>query len=69
MIAAGLDASTMTYKSANYRGFTLHENYGSWRLEFGDKSVEIFYCPFCGKQLNKWDWAATRRKENFEKYF
>ena len=69
MRAAGHDGSTTNYESASYRGFTLYENYGTWWLEFDGESAEIFYCPFCGKQLNKWGWAAERRKENFEKYF
>lgn len=71
MIENGHDMHNTTSRSVDYRGFTLLENYGTWHLEFDAdvrKSVEIFYCPFCGKQLNKWHWAADRRRENFEKY-
>lgn len=70
---AGCYMNTTTYKSVNYNGFTLYENYGVWYLEFQDKpfdsnAIEIFYCPFCGRKLNHWRWAKARRKENFDKY-
>lgn len=71
MIESGIDMHNTTYKSIDYRGFTLNENYGTWDLRFVNdiyKSVEIFYCPFCGKKLNRWDWADNRREENFKKY-
>ena len=71
MIEAGCDMHNTTYKSVDYKGFTLHENYGTWDLQFSDdvrQSIEIFYCPFCGRKLNKWGWANERRKANFEKH-
>lgn len=71
MKADGINMHNTEYKSADYRGFTLREYYGTWRLELLnniDQSIEIFYCPFCGRQLNNWNWMSERRKENFEKY-
>lgn len=71
MIKIGIDMHNPTYKSVDYRGFRLHETYGKWDLQFSDdvrQSIEIFYCPFCGKKLNNWVWADGRRKENFERY-
>jgi hypothetical protein len=58
-----------TLASPTYRGLILYETYGTWRLECNNDvqtSVEIFYCPFCGKKLNNWDWAMDRIKENFK---
>ena len=40
-----------------------------YELRFQDdfsKSVEIFYCSFCGRKLNNWNWANERRAENFK---
>lgn len=57
--------------------FYLEENYGTWKLCFSKEgkifdtvynSMDIFYCPFCGRKLNHWDWAEKRRRENFEEY-
>ncbi len=65
-----VDMDVVTYKSPTYKGFYLHENYGTWDMRFKDDSVynrvEIFYCPFCGRQLNCWPWANDRRKENLK---
>lgn len=72
MKASGLDRDVVRHKSENYDGFVLCEIYGRWYLEedkFAGKSIEIFYCPFCGRTLNHWYFAKDHRKENFEKYF
>jgi hypothetical protein len=74
MTQSGHDMHTDTYQSMDYHGFTLNENYGTWDLQFEDKAnrisrrIDIFYCPFCGKKLNRYDWATKRRKEGFEEY-
>ena len=52
----GTDMHVTKYKSVENRGFYLTELYGRWFLGNKDagSSVEIIYCPFCGKKLNKW---------------
>ena len=50
------------YTTENHKGFILEECYGSWKLRFqqnkGDLNfVDIYYCPFCGRKLNNWEWS------------
>lgn len=74
MSANGLDISVTAYKSVDYKGFSLHETYGTWHLEFQDKeksvssSIEILHCPLCGRKLNNWNRANDRAKENLKGY-
>lgn len=72
MIEVGMDVHNPMYQSVDYKGFILHETYGVWWLKSSKDthlSVDIFYCPFCGRKLNNWHWSDERRKENFERYF
>ena len=72
----GMDMTTIPRRSVDYNGMSLYENYGWWWLQFdrGDRvegkcrSIEIFYCPLCGRRLNNWEWANDRRIENLNKY-
>lgn len=70
MIEVGADMHNPIYKSANYKNLALYESYGFWYLQFlndNKNNIEIFYCPFCGRKLNKWYCAKERRIENFKR--
>ena len=70
MRAFGLDRDVVRYKSENYDGFVLCEIYGRWYLEedkFTGNSIEIFYCPLCGRKLNRWWWAKKFLKNIFKR--
>lgn len=69
MTQCGTDMHNPVYKSTSYNGFALTESYGVWRLEYQNnehQDIEIFFCPLCGKKLNKWEWADKRREENLK---
>lgn len=71
--ADGFNMHIIEYFSADYNGFKLKEYYGTWQIQHDSDNryangIEIFYCPFCGRQLNHYSWMAQKRRENFEKH-
>ena len=68
MIENGLDMSETTYKSKWYKGFRLVHTCGFYSLEFKEvpNTVEIIYCPWCGRKLSHSDFVEERKYKAFK---